>query len=382
MFALFFALLSGPMIGPLDMEEASPQVISAPKGEGFFCDFLSDTCSDGRKIVTERSTPVPCEKEEGVWSRAEVDEGCYNWKGELEIAAQNTSYLSWGSDFGQESWNSWRGGTVEAIADGFRVRNDPNQNHSGIAQSISGAGGEGIWTSAYILRSFEDVPYRLWAGSSQWCGSDFTLNTGGRWERFSCTTTVPQTPMASIWPGSNAGDVPRPQYYVDAKASWVVRASLPGRACWDDSEAPVHCAADRHSVSTDDFPTERGAITIAVTIKDNYFPIGGDVWLLDGRDVSNPEAPNPYIQSTGRIRFRAGGVVHGSGSPTLEWDIERTYLLRFEVGGEETRIYRDGVFIYSAATGPWAWAEQADLGQNYSVLNSRFHSISHFEVRK
>src|SRR5690606_41253421 len=81
------------------------------------CDMRSATCGDGRKIATQRATPVPCETSPGVWEMVGPDEGCYSVRG-LESWASTTSYLSWGAELDRSPWGVVEGATL-AKHDGF-----------------------------------------------------------------------------------------------------------------------------------------------------------------------------------------------------------------------------------------------------------------------
>lgn len=265
------------------------------------CDMTSDTCSDGRKITTTRATPVPCEVSPGVWEMVPEDEGCYGVRG-LESWASTTTYLSWGAELDRSPWGpSPRGGAIEAIADGWRVYKDLSEPNSGWAQRLTGMGDGTIWTTSYILRTMTPIPMAMYAGSSQSCGQE-TLDTGGQWQTLSCSREVPAPadPVASIYPGGNTTGTP---YSVDAKAAWVVRGTTPGRACWG-GEAPVTCAADRHTISTDGWPTEAGEICLTTTIG----RASGTAVILDGRPGFVSQGPLLSMTPSGRIDWTSSGT--------------------------------------------------------------------------
>src|SRR5690606_2911026 len=87
------------------------------RGLRLACDMRSATCSDGRKITTQRATPVPCETSPGVWEMVGPNEGCYSVRG-LEAWASTTSYLSWGAELDRSPWGVVEGATL-AKHDGF-----------------------------------------------------------------------------------------------------------------------------------------------------------------------------------------------------------------------------------------------------------------------
>lgn len=162
------------------------------------CDMRSDTCSDGRKIATERATPVPCETSPGGWEMVPEDTGCYSVRG-LEAWAATTSYLAYGAELDNPAWIEAAGGTVEVLPDGYRIRPAPGSNNSGVTQSgvapIS-PGGE-TRTLACIVRTHRPAYIRFWVGGSQ-SVSFPVVDTGGRWEVLSATREIPDTSGSSV----------------------------------------------------------------------------------------------------------------------------------------------------------------------------------------
>src|SRR5690606_37641780 len=113
------------------------------------CDMRSDTCSDGRRITTTRSTPVPCEVSPGVWEMVPEDTGCYSVRG-LESWAATTSYLNWGAELDRSPWRAADGATL-AKKDGF-YRITGTAPNSRVFQG-SALREAGVWTASCIMRT-------------------------------------------------------------------------------------------------------------------------------------------------------------------------------------------------------------------------------------
>src|SRR5690606_10515488 len=88
------------------------------------------------------------------------------------------------------------------------------------------------------------------------------LDTGGQWETVSVSGTV--AAGASRWVGIAPRNTDLTPASVDVKACWLTHTSTPGRACWG-GEAPVTCADDQHTISTEGWPTESGEISLVYT---------------------------------------------------------------------------------------------------------------------
>src|SRR5690606_38581964 len=103
------------------------------------------------------------------------------------------------------------------------------------------------------------------------------VDTGGRWEVLSATRELPDTAIPSAIIGNGpASEDPVP---FDIAGCWLTRTSTPGRPCWGGA-APVTCAADRHTISTEGWPTEAGEICISAEVEADATRTR---WLIDGR---------------------------------------------------------------------------------------------------
>lgn len=337
------------------------------------CPMSSDTCSDGRKITTVRASPAQCETAPGVWTTVPADTGCYGVRG-LESWAQTTSYLSWGAELDRSPWGpSSRGGAIEAIADGWRVSKALDEPNSGWAQRLTGMGDGAMWTTSYILRTMTPIPMALYAGSSQSCGQE-TLDTGGQWQTLSCSREVPapSDPVASIYPGANTTGTP---YSVDAKAAWTVRGDTPGRACWG-GEAPVTCDADRHTISTEGWPTEEGEISIsfvsgdpAATGRRTLFAGNAQtscrLWILPSGNLQIGNCPDwPSNLGTEDVQIRDGG--------------RHTVTIRRRAG--RVSIWLDGEQKIDSERPPLTWDPEVHLGTT-GTTNHLNGSISRLSWR-
>ena len=354
--------LDSPLVQPgptICVGECAGPVVWGPAERGRLvvtCDMTSDTCSDGRKITTTRATPVPCEVSPGVLEMVPEDTGCYSVRG-LESWAANTSYLSWGAELDRSPWTVDAQASIAALPDGgYRVCHiDPAAGNHGLRQLLGGARPETL-TVAAIARA-NTAPSALI----------------GAWSQFSTLTLPVSWNLVAVTKQTASGASGQTFFYprpagqgrcIDLLATWLTHTDTPGRACWG-GEAPVTCAADRHTISTEGWPTTEGEISMVVELNEPLSE-GRNAWLFDGRDAGDLMGVNPYIQPDGRLRFRVAGTVYGSASPMLTWEVGRPYALRFLRKGGQTYIYRDGALVYSVATPDWAWVPSAHLGMNFS----------------
>src|SRR5690606_23600823 len=126
--------------------------------------------------------------------------------------------------------------------------------------------------------------------------------------------------------------------------------------CWG-GEAPVTCAADRHTISTEGWPTESGEIGLVFTLTNP--PEGIHRYIIDGRATGDAERSILLVHPDGRLRL---DFVAGTGSvfgPTL--DVGHSYQARLRVAGGQASILLDGVTVI-AAEGVLSWAPVARIG--------------------
>src|SRR5690606_25187414 len=236
MFAVLILLLLAPSVGPLNdlMEVYATPVRS--RGFRMTCDMRSDTCSDGRRITTVRATPVPCETSPGVWEMVPENTGCYSVRG-LESWRENTSYLAYGAELDREPWRSAGQATLEKLDGFYRLSGPVGSN---LVQTVGDATEQTTYTFACILRGEGQV--RLNFGGPQ------VMSLSPEWRQYSRTASIPAGGV--IAPRIYTGDGSSTSDPVDIMGCWLTRTSTPGRPCWG-GEAPVTCAADRHTISTE-----------------------------------------------------------------------------------------------------------------------------------
>src|SRR5690606_38243896 len=155
--------LDSPRVQPgptICVGECAGPVVWGPAERGRLvvaCDMTSDTCSDGRKITTTRATPVPCEVAPGVWKMVPEDTGCYSVRG-LESWAATTSYIAHGAELDRRPWGALRGGTIEALADGYRITSAAGESGvSGRIQVLSAQPEDGPVTLSCIVRTQQPI---------------------------------------------------------------------------------------------------------------------------------------------------------------------------------------------------------------------------------
>lgn len=372
MLAVLLAFVLGQIVGPLHIEEEEdgPQIsFASTRDQVFYCDFSSPVCSDGRVITTTRSTPVPCEKEEGIWLRAEVNEGCYNWRGELESWRQNTSYLAYGAELDKSPWTSISGGVLEPLPDGWLVRRPEGAIHAAAWIQVRNAVAESeTWTLSCIMRAGTNDTPRLRLGSAATPEKKFDVTES--WGAYTFTGTVPQDaqPGVRIYPGNPNETI---EASVGVKACWLAKASSPGRPCWD-SEAPVTCGTDFHRMPSTLLPSTNGEISVSLTL---HSPLRGDTALRGILWADGAPVPNRIsIAEDGRIRVYDG--TNGFFTSAVTWEVGRKYHVRVVISPEQWRVYRDGVLIGSSPSlGQIVWPASVRIAD---LLDG---SISYLSVR-
>jgi len=175
------------------------------------------------------------------------------------------------------------------------------------------------------------------------------------------------------------------QTCIDIAGCWLTRTSTPGRACWG-GEAPVTCAADRHTISTEGWPTESGEISLV------YTPQGvgiGTAMHLVTTTSSSANQPSGFylyrISETGSLVFgmRRGDTVHGQNTQVLAWENGRSYHIRVRWSPERAEIWRDGVLLRSwvPTVVPDSHPDVAFIGINVFGGNPAQGSIRSLTIR-
>lgn len=329
------------------------------------CDMRSDTCSDGRKITTQRATPVPCETSPGVWEMVPEDTGCYSVRG-LESWAQNTSYLSYGAELDRSPW----GGLATATKDGanYRVCGETGER---FRQQLASEAGGVVRTAACRVRAGTSNSIRLLAAdvSSGGVSYDYTLTS--EWQTVTATATI-------VADGGIAGVRIHPARAgagcIDVAGCWSVRGDIPGRPCWG-GEAPVTCAADRHTISTEGWPSGDGEISVVFT-EDVTADADAVRIILDSR-------PGGTIGFSVRVTTEGDLGVTSGGSfvrgPALTPGVP--YHARFTRTGSTLTVYLNGVKVLERELPPWEWDTTATLGRHPTGSNIFNGSISSLRVR-
>lgn len=373
-------VLPGPPSGPIQppgmicLGECAGPVVWGPAERGRLvvaCDMRSDTCSDGRRITTQRATPVPCETSPGVWEILPADRGCYSVRG-LESWGQNTSYLSWGAELDRSPWQAVDGATVQSLpTGGYRVIG--TGSNSRIMQ-LGIPAVPGPHTLSCIARSVDETPQArmriYWDASSP---GSVAIPVTTEWAVHSITATVPEE-----WDGNISIHVYSRTGTVDVIGCWLTRTSTPGRPCWG-GEAPVTCAADRHTISTEGWPTEAGEVSVVFSLGQEQ-SASDYRYLIDGRGPGGvPNVSYVYIRND-RISVQTTEGTVPSG--VLTWEVGRTYHVRVRVADGSVYLYRDGLQIGTGAGTFLPWSATALIGRGiWSVGEHINGSISSLRIR-
>lgn len=370
-------VLPGPPSGPIQppgmicLGACAGPVVWGPAERGRLvvaCDMTSDTCSDGRKITTTRATPVPCEVAPGVWEMVPENTGCYSVRG-LESWAQTTSYLAYGAELDRSVWFRYDGLSVAARDGAWEIMRN-RVSLGAVYQELLGL--EPVdpeeWTASCVMKAGTTSAARLGAQRSlNWATIQLTEN----WHTYSVTRTVQPGQPPGLFVGPNED-----QKSILVAGCWLTRTSTPGRPCWG-GEAPVTCAADSHTISTEGWPTESGEISFAFQLDEA--PSGTTStyqYILDSRVA---EESSTFFAVRGDGRFFVGGGVP-SASP-VTWVAGQTYAIRVRAEGGVVRVWRNGVLIHEAAGGfVWGGAT-ARLGARFTNTQQLNGSISSLTVR-
>lgn len=326
------------------------------------CDMRSATCSDGRQITTTRSTPVPCETYPGVWEMVPENTACISYRG-LESWASTTSYLSYGAELGRSPWTS--GGAAGHVVRVYDVEGTNRMCQEAPLSPTSPAGryqltpiptDAGTNTLSCIARPNTGSNIRLNAGDSS-KAAVFPMEPG--WARYTHSTEVEEGQ------GDAMSVYTLGQTCIDITGCWYTKTSTPGRACWG-GEAPVTCADDQHTVSTDGWPTTHGSIEVVFRIDEapSQFAI-----ILDSRSIGDVGFNIHYERATGRLNHRQNDQIMEGPTITLgTW-----YRVRLEREGGDVRMYVNGVLVAAESDWPaWSYTYQsgaARLGRHAFINN-------------
>ena len=367
--------LDSPFVQPgptICVGECAGPVVWGPAERGRLvvaCDMTSDTCSDGRKITTQRATPVPCETSPGVWEMVPEDTGCYSVRG-LESWAATTSYLAYGADLTNTAWLKHGGMSVEKVGSVYRIRrNKDNTEAAFVYQEIAAVTQQETWTAACVMRAGTATVARM--SVDRGVRAEF-VNLTSEWKVFATTRTFAEgrVPGVSIGPEFTAGDI-----YIEVAGCWLTKTDTPGRPCWG-GEAPVTCAADQHRISTEGWPTESGEICVSFVPG----PLGELKWVLDGRSSTITGATRILLRNDTN-RLEVLGAQGGLAGPTLDEGQAYTACVKREAG--QVSLILDGEVVASAASAnPFLWAPEAGIGGSTLVFTQRLNgSIRSLRIR-
>src|SRR5690606_17903463 len=198
---------------------------------------------------------------------------------------------------------------------------------------------QGEWVTGSVIARPNTASAMLLSPAANLCVSTLPM-TSAEWQRYSCSaeyTGSAQSVYIYPRPGGQ-------QLCIDILAAWLTKTSTPGRACWG-GEAPVTCAADRHIVSTEGWPTEAGEVCVTVTLGEDapspavilgrassegtalYYHIGRLWWATGSTTFPGPplQLGQSYAicagRSGGRLYVRVNGTYHGGPeAPALSWE--------------------------------------------------------------
>src|SRR5690606_41228436 len=116
------------------------------------------------------------------------------------------------------------------------------------------------------------------------------------------------------------------------RAGWCAHADSAGRAGWGGAAA-ARCEGDRHTVSTEGWPTESGEISLVYTPQG----VGIGTWMYLAATTAIGEArPSGFylyrISASGALVFglRRGDTIAAQATQGLEWENGRSYSARVD----------------------------------------------------
>ena len=323
------------------------------RGLRLVCDMRSDTCSDGRKISSYRShsTPVPCEVVPGVWNMVPQNAGCYSVRG-LEIWRAMSTHLSYGAELDRSPWQAVDGATVQSLPTGWYRVSGVGEGSS-IFQLIQiPSGYTGYFTFACVADTGASIGaslrlYPTGGTGTQICNLDSVPGS----QIHSCTTHITSAPTelaAHIYPGTG---------HVDVVGCWLVRTlqtiDTTQRPCWGGNatfNSPITCGEDRHTISTEGWPTESGEISLIYIPQDVVYSTEMYLVATSYIGAGNPSGFYLYrIRASGALGFglRSGDIRSEQTTQELVWEIGRSYHIRVRWSPEQAEIWRDGVLLHS-----------------------------------
>src|SRR5690606_22185658 len=202
----------------------------------------------------------------------------------------------YGADLTNTAWIKQTGMSVEKVGWVYRIRRNRGDTAAAIVyQEIAAVAQQETWAAACGMRAGTGTVARLSVTRSS---AAAFVNLTSEWQVFANTKTLEegQIPGVSIGPEFTAGDS-----YIEVAGCWLTKTSTPGRPCWG-GEAPVTCAADRHTISTEGWPIEAGEISITWELAEAC-PSGTACFVFDGR-LPGADTTSPlqiWIGSTGNV---------------------------------------------------------------------------------
>jgi len=239
-------------------------------------------------------------------------------------------------------------------------------------QILSAQPEEGPVTLSCIVRTQQPIG-RLTLEAGTGIARHFApFDTAGKWETVSVSGTV--AAGANRWVAIGPRNTDLTPASVDVKACWLTHTSTPGRACWG-GEAPVTCAADRHTISTEGWPTEAGEISVT------FSPGPSDThqYIIDGRAPGDTTGKTLLLVERLQKRLRFD-IVPGQAvtGPILE--VGRWYVTKIVVRDGRTRVLLDGVEVINVEGTP-QFALTATIGNRFEQDEPLNGSISSLRVR-
>src|SRR5690606_14580875 len=260
--------------------------------------------------------------------------------------ASNTRYLAYGAELDRnpEPWRISSRGTATGHG-AYTTICTADAGIGGVWQAGLGTAREGeLRTGSAIARSGDGSLLNL--RTADRLMGEFV--TGAEWKTYSATLEM------------NAGDpgtfsvFSRLRGCVDAIAAWLTKTATPGRACWG-GEAPVHCDAGLHTISTEGWPTTEGELSITYTNMQGTWS-GESIFIADGSRFQIKAVTD------GRIRVFLNGVPTTlPGNPAWR-PLDQVQHIRAVLSAGSLEVFVNGVSVGSVETGPNDYSGTARIG--------------------